>query len=250
MKESEMTQISAIDSPLAEIETHADGWVVTLSSDVDPLNFPELIEKLSNTASAAAPDNVLLRLDNVDYLQSSAIGHLLALRSRLLECRSRLQLTGLHPYVRDALEALHLQQILEIFPDEDAARRDWVKRAPTGPLARDGSSRDAVQVRNGVVLLRVPARLDEDEAELLREELSTHLKKWSTTHVVLDLSAMTYVEPSSMDRLTALYRQVVRAGCECSACHSSRNFSRVAQAKGLPGELRIATSVASAISSR
>ena len=249
MKDSEMTQISEIDSARAEIEHHANGWIVTLSSAVDPLNFPDLVQKLSAAATAATPDNLLLCLDHVDYLQSSAISHLVTLRNRLSECGIGLQLTGLHPCVLEALESLNLQQILATCPDKDTAMRDWAKRTETDQSSEKQSTCLALEQRDGVVVVRVPAQPNEGDIEPLQRELATHLNDWSKNRVVLDLSAMSHVEPASIDQLAAIHRQVVSAGCECSACHPSRNFSRIAQSRGLPVELRVTTSVASAVNS-
>jgi anti-anti-sigma factor len=72
------------------------------------------------------PRNVVLRLDRVNFLSSSAIGMLLAHHQRLARSGGGLRFAGVRPNVRPALEHQRVAMLVEIFDSADeAVREPW-----------------------------------------------------------------------------------------------------------------------------
>jgi anti-anti-sigma factor len=81
----------------------------------------EAFHLLVELVDQAGRTRLVLDLGRVAFLDSWAIGQLVFLSRKTQAAGGRLALCGLHPQVRAALEAMHLEEVLEIYPAEEQA---------------------------------------------------------------------------------------------------------------------------------
>jgi anti-anti-sigma factor len=116
-------------------EVHHLKWVV--SGDVlvvsvlaqemrDEDQVAPIRHELMTLMEQPVPKNVVLRLDRVNFLSSSAIGMLLAHHQRLARAGGGLRFAGVRPTVRPALEHQRVSMLVELFDSADeAVREPW-----------------------------------------------------------------------------------------------------------------------------
>lgn len=68
---------------------------------------------------------ILLNLEDVDYIDSSGIGELVAAHSTVETAAGELKLLGLTRRVRDIMQITRLMTIFDVQSDEDAALRSF-----------------------------------------------------------------------------------------------------------------------------
>jgi anti-anti-sigma factor len=73
-------------------------------------------KQLMALADGAGTRFVVLDLENVEYVTSTILGHLVALNKRLQAAGGRLTLDNVRPAVRDILRVTLLDQVLDLRP--------------------------------------------------------------------------------------------------------------------------------------
>ena len=109
-------------------QVHGDAVVVTiLTPDLrDETQIAPIRHELMTLMEQPVPKNVVLRMDRVTFLSSSAIGMLLAHHQRLSRIGGGLRFAMVRPEVRPVLETQRVSMLVEIFNSvEDALREPW-----------------------------------------------------------------------------------------------------------------------------
>ena len=83
----------------------------------------ELGEALERELEAARPPDVMIDLDEVKRLSSSALGKFMRLYKRAQAISGRVRLCSIRPDVRDAFTITGFDRKFEIYPDADEALR-------------------------------------------------------------------------------------------------------------------------------
>jgi anti-sigma B factor antagonist len=65
--------------------------------------------------------HIVLDMAEVDYMDSSGLGELMASRTTVLSFGGRLKLLSVSPRVRELLAVMHIDSIFEVFDDEKLA---------------------------------------------------------------------------------------------------------------------------------
>jgi anti-sigma B factor antagonist len=87
----------------------------------DQVYVTELGDELVAVAEAAAPPDVLIDLNDVEFLSSSVLGKLIRLLKRIREKNGRLRLCSIRPSILEVFEITQLHKVFEIYPDADEA---------------------------------------------------------------------------------------------------------------------------------
>lgn len=92
-----------------------------VSSKVDDEDFDVLADQVSQTLRWGSCRVIVFNLVRVAYLHSRALGRLLELDQRVRAEHGHLRLSNLQPVVQELLVQTHLENYLEVFPDEISA---------------------------------------------------------------------------------------------------------------------------------
>lgn len=87
----------------------------------DQVYVSELGDELVAVVEAAEPPNILIDLDDVEFLSSSVLGKLIRLLKRIRERNGRLRLCSIRPSILEVFEITQLHKVFEIYPDADEA---------------------------------------------------------------------------------------------------------------------------------
>jgi twitching motility two-component system response regulator PilG len=99
-----------------------DGIMVALDGQVlDSPALAAMVDDLFELAQESGQSTVFLNFDKVQLLPSVAFGKLMVLNAKLNDVGCRLVLCGVHPHLRECLEAAGLTDILEIRESETAS---------------------------------------------------------------------------------------------------------------------------------
>jgi anti-sigma B factor antagonist len=110
------------NSPLLPTARHeGDALIGTIRGEIDLHNSPELRGALLELLSQSKPKKLVLNLQLVPYMDSSAIAVLVESLQRLKRAGGKVYLTGLQPRVKGLLEIARLDQIFAIVKDEAEA---------------------------------------------------------------------------------------------------------------------------------
>ncbi len=85
---------------------------------------PERVQKLGNELLSlpdSNSDRILINMENVKFLSSSAINKLIVLEKRLSKSGGQIKLSNLRPEVREVFNITNLNTVFEIFEAEDEA---------------------------------------------------------------------------------------------------------------------------------
>ena len=98
-----------------------DTVFATVTGEVDLHNSPDLREALLGILSQAQPKKLVLNLNAVPYMDSSAIAVFVESLQKLKKAGGKLYLTNLQPRVKGLLEIARLNTIFIICADEAEA---------------------------------------------------------------------------------------------------------------------------------
>jgi len=117
-----MTQALKTGSELIP-DARVDGGTVIASirGEIDLHNSPDLRTAMLDVLLASKPQKVVLNLEQVPYMDSSAIAVFVEALQRLRKTGGKLCLTNLQPRVRGLLEIARLDSIFVICADENEA---------------------------------------------------------------------------------------------------------------------------------
>ena len=89
----------------------------------DQAYINELGEDLERELEQASPPDLLIDLNEVTRLSSSALGKFVRLWNRARELNGRVRLCSVHPQVLDAFVITRFDRKFEIYPDAEEALR-------------------------------------------------------------------------------------------------------------------------------
>ena len=98
-----------------------DALIVSVRGEIDLHNSPELRSAMLKLVETSAPRRVILNLQHVPYMDSSAIAVLVETLQKLRRTGGKLFLTDLQPRVKGLLEIARLDAIFVIAKDEAEA---------------------------------------------------------------------------------------------------------------------------------
>lgn len=87
----------------------------------DQVYVSELGDELVAVLDAADPPDLLIDLDDVEFLSSSVLGKLIRLLKRVREKNGRLRLCSIRPSILEVFEITQLHKVFEIYPDAEEA---------------------------------------------------------------------------------------------------------------------------------
>jgi len=107
---------------MVSADRQEDTWVVSFThGELDALVSPRLAEELQNLAEKVGGESVVLDMARVSFLQSEALGALVAFRNQLKDRGAVVAVAGPSPPIRRALHITRLDVIFDVYPDLDEA---------------------------------------------------------------------------------------------------------------------------------
>jgi anti-sigma B factor antagonist len=119
MSESQPLSTGSELVPAARKE--GDAVVAQIRGEIDLHNSPELRRAILDVLLAAKPKRLVLNLQQVPYMDSSAIAVLVESLQKLRKTGGKLCLTNLQPRVKGLLEIARLDSIFVLAADEAEA---------------------------------------------------------------------------------------------------------------------------------
>jgi anti-anti-sigma factor len=107
--------------PTARIE--GDTIFAAVRGEIDLHNSPYLRSALLEALSKHNPKKIVLNLEQVPYMDSSAIAVLVEALQKLRKVGGKMCLTNLQPRVKGLLEIARLDTIFVLVKDEEEARK-------------------------------------------------------------------------------------------------------------------------------
>jgi anti-sigma B factor antagonist len=87
----------------------------------DVVYITELGDELQAVLEQARPPDLLIDLDEVEFLSSSVLGKLIRLLKRTRQLGGRLRLCSIRPSILEVFEITQLNKVFEIYPDAGEA---------------------------------------------------------------------------------------------------------------------------------
>lgn len=101
---------------------HAEASIVEVEGEVDVLTSPRLKSALAAVVDAGT-STVVVNLDRVDYMDSTALGVLVSAMKRIREKNGTIVLTGLNPHLAKIFEITGLRKVFDVYSTvEDALK--------------------------------------------------------------------------------------------------------------------------------
>lgn len=116
-----MPEIKTNSQLIPVARSEGETIVASVVGDIDLRNSPNLREVLLELVHQQKPKKVILNLEKVPYMDSSAIAALVESLQRLRKAGGRMFLTNLQPRVKGLLEIARLDSIFGIVKDEAEA---------------------------------------------------------------------------------------------------------------------------------
>jgi anti-sigma B factor antagonist len=107
--------------PAARIE--GDTIFATVRGEIDLHNSPTLRSALLEALATHQPKKIVLNLEQVPYMDSSAIAVLVEALQKLRKTGGKMCLTNLQPRVKGLLEIARLDTIFILAKDEEEAKK-------------------------------------------------------------------------------------------------------------------------------
>jgi anti-anti-sigma factor len=105
--------------PAARME--GDALVVCVRGEIDLHNSPELRTELLDLITRNKPARLIVNLEQVPYMDSSAVAVLVEMLQKMRKSRGRVFLIALQPRVKGLLDIAHLGSIFTVAGDEQEA---------------------------------------------------------------------------------------------------------------------------------
>ncbi|WP_158965500.1 STAS domain-containing protein [Chachezhania sediminis] len=104
------------------LKCRVTGDVLVVAVDLSRIDAAIAIQFKEDMRSETqtGPDRVILDLSKVDFIDSSGLGAIVAVRKQLGDAR-RLDLSGLTPTVKKVFQLTRMDTVFKIFPDLDDA---------------------------------------------------------------------------------------------------------------------------------
>ena len=116
-----MPAIETKDLKLAVAAEEKDAvHLFRLSGSLEIANVAEAKE-MTGHAFEAEPPKILFDLSGIDYIDSAGLGFLIGTLRRASQAKGTVCVCGLSAYLTGVFKIVNLQNILEVFPDEEKA---------------------------------------------------------------------------------------------------------------------------------
>ncbi len=117
------------EEPKAEVSKPEDVTIVHFAkmSFADRFSVEAEFEKLLTTIVPGPGLKVLLNCKGLEYISSRALGKLVTLHKRIIERSGILKLCALEPQVYTIMRTTELNQVLDIYEDEESALRSFAE---------------------------------------------------------------------------------------------------------------------------
>lgn len=97
--------------------------ILALEGEIDLYQSTTAKQKLSELIDRKV-ERILVDLSRVNYIDSSGLALFIECLQRITTYGGKLGLFGLQPTVRHIFDIAHLDQVLQIYPDENTARAE------------------------------------------------------------------------------------------------------------------------------
>ena len=105
-----------------EVEDIGDVTVVNfIDEKIEEQNIQAIGEELFHLVDELGRRNILLNLDNVEYLSSAALGKFITLNKKVQAAGGKLVLCNIDPQIREVFEITKLDKLFLICGDEQEA---------------------------------------------------------------------------------------------------------------------------------
>ena len=94
--------------------------VLALSGQLDAHTFPQLQETLEALAQEGR-QQVVLDCAKLEYVSSAGLGVLKKMSRELREAQGDIRLAALTPKIKNVVDLLGFSQVIQVFPDPEAA---------------------------------------------------------------------------------------------------------------------------------
>jgi N-acetylglucosaminyldiphosphoundecaprenol N-acetyl-beta-D-mannosaminyltransferase len=181
------------------------------------------------TAALAANPRIIIHLARATFLDSRALGALVALAKRARNAGGDVFLAAVPPTILKTLALTRLDKLFEMFPDvANALQR---ASAPTNAPAPVSAP------RAGWLVVAAPRRLDATTATEFSEHCVEQLK--TNPHLTLDLSNTVFLASAGMAALLQLHKRARESGGALHVAACSRDVTRSLQLAKLDTVLTI-----------
>ena len=116
-----MSDLRTTSDLLPSARKEGDAVIVAVRGEIDLQNSPELRTELLDIMAKHSPQRVVINLEQVPYMDSSAIAVLVELLQKVRKTGGKIYLTNLQPRVKGLLEIARLGSIFSIVNDEAEA---------------------------------------------------------------------------------------------------------------------------------
>ena len=113
-----MNELKSTSTLIPSARSEDDALVVSVTGEIDLNNSPELRAALFGLLDKSPSKRVILNLESVPYMDSSAIAVLVELLRRMGKGPNKVFLTNLQPRVRGLLEIARLNTIFVVTENE------------------------------------------------------------------------------------------------------------------------------------
>lgn len=116
-----MSDLTTSSDLVPTARKEGDSVILSLRGEIDLHNSPEVRTELLHLIDRNKPNKLVLNLDLVPYMDSSAIAVLVESVQKMRKTGGRVCLTNVQPRVRSVLDIAHLNSIFTITADEQEA---------------------------------------------------------------------------------------------------------------------------------
>ncbi len=203
---------SPADRPLLEAAEHAA--LIRISGRLDASNQAALVAQAEH--ALALDPTLVIDLSDATFLDSSALGALVALANQAREQGGALRLACVPPRVAQTLALVRLERFFEIYPDVESALGERRAPAPEPPPSPGPQSGWAVQ--------RMPRLLDAATVPAVLERCTAGLAR--NPRLVLDFSETVFLSSAGMAAIARLTDQSRERGGELRVAGCSPDLLR------------------------
>jgi N-acetylglucosaminyldiphosphoundecaprenol N-acetyl-beta-D-mannosaminyltransferase len=210
--------------------------IVHMRGRVDVANYVPFVEQVRAAMEQSA--SVVVDMAATEFLDSTAMGALVALANQLRASGGALYLVAVPPRVAALLALVKLDRFFEILPDADTAERH--RTTPEAPP-------DPHPVADGWAVVRAPRIFDGGTSPLLLERCEHRLAE--LPRLLVDMSDTVFLASAGMAVLIRLDRQAREHGGELRVAGCSPDVLRTLKLVKLDAILKIYSTAAEATSS-
>ena len=114
------------------LTSHAKDGILTVCFDdariLDEAKLEQVGQDLVEMLNQTTEDRVILDFRNVKFMSSSMLGKLVQVHKKCGEFKVKLKLCAISPDIRQVFKITKLDKLFEIEPDEESARKSFLRR--------------------------------------------------------------------------------------------------------------------------